>query len=174
MRKNKSKYLTNNARQTQKLGENFAKKIMQMPLSKKAVVVGLSGDLGSGKTTFLQGLARGFGIKEKILSPTFLIMKRFPLNNKKTKQRDDFYHIDCYRIKKFKDLLQLNIKEIIKNPRNIIAIEWVDKIKKSMPLSSILVGFKFVGKNKREISFCHNAAKMVPLKNDRQKKTDYS
>lgn len=136
-------YTTKSHKQTQKLGEDFAKKIIKQPKGNSAVVLGLSGNLGGGKTTFLQGFAKGLSIKEKILSPTFVIMKRF----------GNFYHIDCYRLKDEKDILELGLKEILNNPENIVAIEWPEKIKSILPKNTIYIEFKFVDKNKREISY---------------------
>ena len=133
---------TNSVKQTKKLGEFLAKEILSAsPLEERAFVLAMKGDLGSGKTTFLQGFAKGLGIKEKITSPTFVIMKKF-----KT-----FYHFDCYRAERAKDILDLGFKEIINNPKNIVAIEWADKIKRILPKSSVWINFKFVDKNKRKI-----------------------
>jgi len=130
-------------KQTQKLGEKFAKDILAcFKQSQKAIVIGLSGNLGGGKTTFLQGFARGLGIKEKILSPTFVIMKHF----------GNFYHFDCYRFDKAEDILELGWEEIIKNPRNIVAVEWPEKINGVMPNEAILINFEFIDKNKRRIT----------------------
>ena len=139
----KSNFFTSSPRQTKKLGELLAKEILKTKPRKKALTLGLEGDLGGGKTTFLQGFARGLGIKEKILSPTFIIMKRFA----------NFYHIDCYRIQKPKDILDLGFQEIINNPRNIVAIEWADKIKPLLPKNKILIKFKQINKNSRKITF---------------------
>ncbi|MDO8743400.1 MAG: tRNA (adenosine(37)-N6)-threonylcarbamoyltransferase complex ATPase subunit type 1 TsaE [Candidatus Azambacteria bacterium] len=135
--------LTKNARETQKFGERMSGEILKMPLKKKAIVLALVGNLGGGKTCFLQGFAKGLGIKEKILSPTFIIMKRF----------GTFYHFDCYRIQKAKDILDLGFKKIINNPKNIVAIEWADKIKSLLPKERIMIHFGLVGKNKRKIIF---------------------
>ena len=138
------KYSTKSYKQTQKLGEVFAKEILLSQTSQKtAIVIGLSGNLGGGKTTFLQGFAKGLGIKEKVLSPTFVVMKRF----------GNFYHLDCYRLKNHKDTVELGLKEIIKNPFNIVAIEWPEKIKKVLPKNTIYIEFKFIDKTKREINF---------------------
>lgn len=137
------KYITTSAKQTQKLGQDFAKKILKLPQRKNAVVLGLYGNLGGGKTTFLQGFAKGLGIKEKILSPTFVVMKRF----------GNFYHIDCYRLKNEKDILELDFKKIISNFENIIAIEWPEKIKKVIPKNVIKIDFKFIAETIREIKF---------------------
>ena len=103
------------------------------------------GDLGGGKTTFLQGFARGLGIKERVLSPTFVLMRKFPIPKR------SFIHIDCYRIKKAGELLDLGFKELISDHRNIVAIEWSDRIKRIMPKSSLLIKFEFIDKATRKI-----------------------
>ena len=143
-------YTTKSYKQTQKLGEKTAKDILETTTQKGAVVVGLKGNLGGGKTTFLQGFAKGLGVKEKILSPTFVIMKRFEIKNKIF---ENFYHFDCYRFEKPEDILELDFKEIISNPENIVAIEWPEKVKKVLPKNTTFIDFKFIDKNKREISF---------------------
>lgn len=144
----KQKYLTANSFQTKKLGKILAKEILKAGLSKKAKVLGLIGDLGGGKTTFLQGFAKGLGIKNKILSPTFVILKKFQVSGFNFHY---FFHIDCYRIQKEKELLDLRFKEIIQDPKNIIAIEWADRIRKILPKNTLILKFKFINKNKRKI-----------------------
>jgi len=164
-------FFTNSAEQTQKLGEKIAKKILGAPQKSEAVVLGLRGDLGGGKTTFLQGFAKGLGIREKILSPTFVIMKCFHLPSLRAKRSNlktgllrrlrpprndeaftDFYHIDCYRLKNYKDILELGFREIIKNPKNIVAIEWPEKIEPALPEDIILIKFKFINDTTRELT----------------------
>lgn len=157
----KKKYITNNTVQTKKLGRNLAERILKDKIREKALVIALEGDLGGGKTTFIQGFARGLRIKEKILSPTFVLMKRFRIPqrrpNSQQKSYDlkfaDFYHIDCYRIEKTKEILNLGFKKIISNPQNIVSIEWADRIKKIIPKESIWIKFEFVDKGKRKITF---------------------
>ena len=63
-----------------------------------------------------------------------------------------FYHIDCYRISKPKEILDLGFKEIISNPQNIVAIEWADRIKKILPKKISILKFDFINRNQREIS----------------------
>jgi tRNA threonylcarbamoyladenosine biosynthesis protein TsaE len=142
-------YTTKSFKQTQNLGEKIAGQILNTVGEDTAIVLGLHGNLGGGKTTFLQGFAKGLGIKEKMLSPTFVILKRFQVPGFRF---NNFYHIDCYRLKNEKDILELGFEDIIKDTRNIVAIEWPEKIKKVMPKNTILIGFKFVDKNKREIN----------------------
>jgi tRNA threonylcarbamoyladenosine biosynthesis protein TsaE len=140
--------LTNNRSQTEKIGGSFAKSILKRYPAKRAIVFGLEGDLGGGKTTFLQGFARGLGIREKILSPTFILMRRSEIKNSCF---ENFYHLDCYRIENPKDILSLGLKRIIANPRNIVAVEWADRIKRILPRESVMLKFEFIDKNKRKI-----------------------
>ncbi len=141
----KKENITSSPNQTKKLGEKFAKEILKNKPKKNGFVIGLEGELGGGKTTFIQGFAKGLGIKKKILSPTFVIMKKF----------NNFYHIDCYRIQKSKELLDLGFKEIISNPKNIITVEWADKIKRIMPKHTFWIKFEFVDEKKRKITFTY-------------------
>jgi len=139
-------YTTQDYKQTQKIGEDFALRLCSGQAKKdrkSAIVIGLSGNLGGGKTTFLQGFAEGLGITEKVLSPTFVILKRFK----------NFYHIDCYRLNKDEEILELGWKEIISDPKNIVAIEWPEKIKKYLPKDTIYIKFDFVDENQRKIQF---------------------
>lgn len=144
------KKITTSIKQTQKLGEDIAKGILKLPARKTATVLGLHGNLGGGKTTFLQGFAKGLKIKEKILSPTFVIQKRFIINDKNFK---NFYHIDCYRLKDHKDILELEFKKIVEDPENIIAVEWPGKIKKVLPKGVININFEFIDEKRRGIIF---------------------
>ena len=143
--------ITKSPLETKKTGDVLAKGILKLPLSDKSFVIGLEGDLGGGKTTFLQGFAKGLGIKEKILSPTFVIFRKFRIPITYNLKPKTFIHIDCYRIEKPKEILDLGFKEIISNPRNIVAIEWADRIRKIMPEKTIWIKFEFVDKNKRKI-----------------------
>jgi len=135
--------------ETKKFGREIAEKVYPQ---RKAVILGLRGELGSGKTTFVQGFAKGLGVKDKILSPTFVILKKFRIpKNKKQAGFRNFYHIDCYRLNKGKDLLDLGFKEIADKPENIILIEWPERVKSALPQRVMFLSFKFVNMNTREI-----------------------
>ncbi|MDI6733968.1 MAG: tRNA (adenosine(37)-N6)-threonylcarbamoyltransferase complex ATPase subunit type 1 TsaE [Patescibacteria group bacterium] len=138
---------------TQKLAEKIAKKLLKKRLKiKSGLVIGLQGNLGTGKTTFVQGFARGLKIKSKILSPTFVIMRVYPLKSKDCFL--NFYHVDAYRIEKQKELNTIGLKKIINDPKNIILIEWVEKIKGMLPKKIFLIFFKHGrAKNERIIQF---------------------
>jgi tRNA threonylcarbamoyladenosine biosynthesis protein TsaE len=142
------KIFTKNEKETERLGLKIAKRILKSKRGMVAKILALYGELGAGKTTFLKGFAKGLGIKEKILSPTFILIRKFQIPKHKFQS---FYHIDCYRIKKEKELLTLGLKEIMRNPKNIVAIEWAERIKKFLPKKVFEIKFKILGKKEREI-----------------------
>ena len=135
-------FFVRNQRETNRLAKVLAQEIVKKSLKNKtALIIGLEGELGSGKTTFIKAFARGLGIKKRLTSPTFVLIKKYR----------NFYHIDCYRIKSYKDVLALDFKEIISNPKNIVTIEWAEKIKKILPKNIIWLKFKTISDKEREI-----------------------
>lgn len=111
---------------------------LKTKLIRLATILALRGDLGSGKTTFTQGFLRGLGVKGRVNSPTFVLMKRFKLKNRRFKNA---YHIDCYRVKKSSELLSLGLKEIFSNSENIVLIEWPERISRILPKRRINLVF---------------------------------
>lgn len=148
----KKVYISKSVEDTQ----NIAKELAKVAFTKKsAVVIGLQGELGGGKTTFLQGFAKGLGVKDKILSPTFVIFKKFDISraygcHKPGLCKQVFYHFDCYRVDD-KEILKLGFKDIVSDPKNIVAIEWANNIKKIMPKKTIWIDFKFINDKTRKI-----------------------
>ncbi|HEX7586581.1 MAG TPA: tRNA (adenosine(37)-N6)-threonylcarbamoyltransferase complex ATPase subunit type 1 TsaE, partial [Patescibacteria group bacterium] len=131
------KIITKNSRETQKLGEKTAAKTAM------GSVLALTGELGSGKTTFTQGLLKGLKINGPHTSPTFVILKNYkgkfkvltasagsrPGGKSSKFKVIDVYHIDAYRVTA-KDILNLGWKEMLAEKENIIIIEWADRIRK--------------------------------------------
>ncbi len=154
--------ITKNPKETQKIAKLFAKEILSMGDDReKALTIALDGDLGAGKTTFVQGLVSGFGIKEEVSSPTFLIMKKIELHkhNLRTTTRKsqsnfrNLYHLDCYRLKSGKDLSDLDIKEILSDKENVVLIEWAGNVKSVLPKNLIRIKFEYKGEKERSINF---------------------
>lgn len=127
--------------QTQKFAAKLAKKILKQPV-KNTVVLALSGELGSGKTTFVQGFMRGLCVKHHIASPTFIIFRKHKMEGMSFGY---VYHFDLYRIQKAKEILDLGFKKIINpptgGPQNIVLIEWPDKIKNVLPKDTMWIEF---------------------------------
>jgi tRNA threonylcarbamoyladenosine biosynthesis protein TsaE len=110
-------------------------------------IIALYGDLGAGKTAFTQGLATGLEIKEKVNSPTFVIIKIY--NSKKKKLI--LCHIDAYRLGSEKDLLGIGVEDYLGNPQTVTVIEWANKVEKLLPKDTIKIFFSSLGPDKREI-----------------------
>ncbi len=133
-------FITNNSVETQRLGEKFSKSL------KRGEIIAMYGDLGSGKTTFVQGLAKGLGIKRRMISPTFIIVRSYKLGVR------SFYHIDLYRVADEKGIKGLGLEEIMEDPQNIVAIEWAEKMGDLLPKKRWDVRFKYVSEDKRKIT----------------------
>ncbi|MDA1337604.1 MAG: tRNA (adenosine(37)-N6)-threonylcarbamoyltransferase complex ATPase subunit type 1 TsaE [bacterium] len=126
----------NSPKTTKSIARELARTILDASKKRGAFVIALVGQLGAGKTSFVQGLAKELGVKKNVLSPTFLIIKSYDLKKKRK-----LYHIDCYRLHNTKELLDLGWKEIISNKENIVAIEWADKIKSIIPKDALWISF---------------------------------
>jgi tRNA threonylcarbamoyladenosine biosynthesis protein TsaE len=142
--------------QTQKIAAKLAKKIISEGVEKHARVLALVGDLGAGKTAFTQGFIKSLGIKNHVPSPTFVIYRRYPINLKfkiKNLKFRNIYHFDLYRIQKPKEIIDLDFKKIIKNPENIVLIEWPETIAKHLPKDTIWVELSHGGQpNERVVN----------------------
>ena len=118
----------------------------------QATVLTLSGELGSGKTTFVQGLAKGLGLAHRLVSPTFIIVKEYPLTNSKFKL---FFHLDLYRVQTEADLAGIDWTEILTNPRNLVVIEWPAAIKVLLPKTVLEFSFKANENGTHTITYPH-------------------
>src|SRR5579872_7190874 len=116
---------TTSSKQTQKAGEAFAKEL------KAGDIILLYGDLGAGKTTFVQGLAKGLRITKRLISPTFTIIRRYAIP--KRAKIKTFYHIDLYRTQTEDDLKGLGLQEIMSEKDAVVAIEWPEKLGSLLP-----------------------------------------
>jgi tRNA threonylcarbamoyladenosine biosynthesis protein TsaE len=147
----KKVFVTNSFEETQNLGKEFAKTL------KGGEFLALYGNLGGGKTTFAQGLALGLGIKRRIISPTFIIIRTYDLRPKTKNQRPrTFYHIDLYRAETADDIIGLGLDELILNGNNIVVVEWAEKMKDFLPKERIDIYFEYLDENKRKIEFIKN------------------
>jgi tRNA threonylcarbamoyladenosine biosynthesis protein TsaE len=115
------------------------------PREGSATVVALSGELGAGKTTFVQEVARYFGVEESVTSPTFVIQKNYqlPTTNvqRPTANFQHLVHIDAYRLKSSHELEVLGWKELIADPGNLILIEWPERVEGAIPDDAVRIRF---------------------------------
>jgi tRNA threonylcarbamoyladenosine biosynthesis protein TsaE len=108
------------------------------------VTIGLSGQLGAGKTTFAKSFARTLGIK-KVKSPTFTLINEYPLKNSR------LYHIDLYRLQRLDQLQEIGISDLLLQPSRIVLIEWVDKFPKLKKLCDINIKLTLTENNTRNV-----------------------
>jgi len=120
--------ITKSAQETQEFGKALAHDVIKRGSTIPRILC-LYGNLGFGKTTFVQGFAQGLGITTRLLSPTFIIVRRYELD----KQHHCLYHLDLYRMNKSKDMETLGFKEIVADTNNIVVIEWADRLGSCMP-----------------------------------------
>ena len=125
--------------QNRKLGQTLGAAIHQ------PIVIALTGDLGSGKTAFVQGLAKGLGVSEKyyITSPTFTLINEYP-------GRHPLFHVDLYRIEHVAELEEIGLDEVLHEDA-VIAIEWAERLSIDTLPSHLELYLKIIGKNIRQI-----------------------
>ena len=114
----------------------------------RAVVVALRGDLGAGKTTFVQGAARALGIAEPITSPTFVIQKAYQLSGQTFAR---LVHIDAYRLGGAHELEALAWKETLVDPNSLIFLEWPERVQGAVPADAALLHLRFIDESTRGV-----------------------
>jgi len=129
--------ITKSATETQSLGQKIGSSL------KGGEVVALIGNLGVGKTTFVQGLVKGLGLSARIISPTFILMRKYGKS---------FYHLDLYRLESdvWNEVKNLGVTDLWGRD-NIFVIEWAEKIKDHLPKGTIWINLEQVGDNERRI-----------------------
>lgn len=135
---------SNSSQQTRRLGYLLGKKLWP------GAIVALTGELGSGKTTFSQGLLKGLGVRDKyLISPSFILIKEYM-------GRIPAYHLDLFRVKSIKELNNLGLEEYFFG-LGVMIIEWAEKIKPLLPKEFLEIKFKFTSTpgdpGEREIIF---------------------
>lgn len=135
----KQEITTKSTEETQAFAESFATKLHG------GDVVLLYGKLGAGKTTFTQGLAKGLGITQRIISPTFIIVRSY------TVPEGNFYHVDLYRLESEKDIENVGLIEKMQEKESIVAIEWPEKLGTLLPKKRYEIHVQVKGENEREI-----------------------
>lgn len=154
---NQFQITTHTVQETQKLGKTIGQRI-KLPL-----VIGLSGDLGSGKTAFVQGLAEGLEVSGDyyITSPTFTLVNEYP-------GRFPLIHIDLYRLDGIHDFEDIGLDEMMYD-QAVIAIEWAEKMSHHIPDHHLALTFEIINDNDRKIilnAFGHSIVNMTKPLNE--------
>jgi tRNA threonylcarbamoyladenosine biosynthesis protein TsaE len=124
--------------ETQAIGEALGARLGS------GAVVACTGELGAGKTCFLQGLARGLGVTDAVTSPTFVLVNQY-------RGRLPIYHLDAYRTGSLTELVDLGLEEMLHGD-GVTVIEWADKLLPLLPAGTIHVHLAGLGDESREIT----------------------
>jgi tRNA threonylcarbamoyladenosine biosynthesis protein TsaE len=151
------------------VGYDIARSLVKSGTGEKsATVFALQGDLGAGKTTFVQGFLRGLGSRKRATSPTFVLMRRHTLRAGRGGGMNlkNVFHIDAYRLKKPEYLAALELDIILNGPHNVVLIEWPEQAKRFLPKNAVWLKFRHGRKeNERTITI----TRLVCAKMSRQK-----
>jgi len=135
-------FISDDPNKTESAGRLLAEVIQdEKKIINRPFVVALVGDLGTGKTTFVRGFLKEFGVCGRITSPTFIIYRRFPIRkgNRAAHQKlKNIFHIDAYRLKKKEVVTEILMNQMT-DSKNIFIIEWADRIKKIIPKTAVWV-----------------------------------
>lgn len=139
-----TRVLTRSPEETEAVGERLG---VGLP---PGAVVGLTGELGAGKTRFIQGLARGLGVTATVTSPTFVLVNHY-------RGRVPVHHVDAYRTSSLSELMDLGLEELF-GGAGVTVVEWADKLRPLLPPDTVRVHIEGVGDEPREISITHRGA----------------
>jgi tRNA threonylcarbamoyladenosine biosynthesis protein TsaE len=134
----------------QVFAEQFLHEISQADFT-GATVVGISGDLGAGKTTFVQTLAKFLGVQDVVTSPTFTIMKGYETAD--TAPFNTLIHMDAYRIEDQEELRPLRLAEIFEQPKTLVCVEWAERIFEALPPNTHFLSFAMPDAESRQITY---------------------
>jgi tRNA threonylcarbamoyladenosine biosynthesis protein TsaE len=149
-------FITKSFEETEQLGEEFAGQLQP------GSVVALIGELGGGKTTFVRGLVRGLGFENRVVSPTFTVMRMYKRKVKSEKSKvksvvqnskiERVYHIDLYRMTSREDLKTLDFVDMVQDSQAVMLIEWPELAEGLLPEERMEVRFEHMGEEKRKIT----------------------
>lgn len=146
----KKKTIAKNSEETKKFARSFIEHLIKKgPAKKGATIVGLYGDLGAGKTFFTKEAAKILDVKGSVASPTFVLERIYKLSSKN--KFEHLIHIDAYRLEGGDELTRLGWEELVNNNKNLIFIEWPEKVFDVMPESHIGIFFEHAGIEERKI-----------------------
>jgi tRNA threonylcarbamoyladenosine biosynthesis protein TsaE len=124
--------------------------IWMLGQKERATVVALVGELGSGKTTFVQAMLKRLGIAQRVQSPTYVLMKRYPLEGALTtfgspRRFNRVVHIDAYRLAGAKEFESLRPEEFLADPKALVLVEWPERAGEALPAADLTVKFSSEG-----------------------------
>lgn len=148
------KYEVKNLEELRAVAESVLRSIAEGPTRSAATVVGLSGDLGAGKTAFTKCVASILGINEVVTSPTFILEKGYaiPHGSLFGERFTKLIHIDAYRLENEKEMRALEWDSLLLDEHNLIFIEWPEQVKGALPKDIIMISFQYLDEGVRGVT----------------------
>jgi len=137
-------FATHSAEETREIGKNFARTL------NPGTLICFEGDLGAGKTTFIQGLLEELGAEKPFVSPTFILMKQYEIASPTESGIKFIYHADAYRLGS-KEFREIGFEEWIIDPQGVILLEWPERIAELLPEKYTTVKIESVSETERKI-----------------------
>lgn len=137
-------FTTHSAEETREVGKSFAQSL------KPGTLICFEGDLGAGKTTFIQGLLEGLGAEKPFVSPTFILMKQYALSRPTSVGIKYIYHADAYRLGA-KEFREIGFEEWIADPQGVTLLEWTERIAELLPKEYTTVKIESISEMERRI-----------------------
>ncbi|HEY59777.1 MAG TPA: tRNA (adenosine(37)-N6)-threonylcarbamoyltransferase complex ATPase subunit type 1 TsaE [Anaerolineae bacterium] len=142
---NTLEFISRSPQQTRRIG------IQLGSLLKIRDVICLSGELGTGKTTLVQGIAQGWGSADNVTSPTFVLVNVY-----RRPDGPEISHLDAYRLKNALEAEDLDIDYMLSN--GPLIVEWAEKIRETLPEENLWIELKYIGEQQRDMVFIPNGA----------------
>ena len=115
-----------------------AEVLKKLETKNSAAIIFLSGDLGAGKTTFVQALGKELGITETMQSPTYVLMKKYQISNNKFQT---LVHIDAYRLQNAGEFAALRPEQFLQDPKALVVVEWPERVGNALPAPDLTLNF---------------------------------
>jgi tRNA threonylcarbamoyladenosine biosynthesis protein TsaE len=144
-------FVSHSPEDTKKLGAALGR------MANEGDIFFLVGDLGAGKTCLTQGIAIGLGVKENVMSPTFVLVREH-------KGRMPLYHIDLYRLDKIDEIINLGLEQYL-DDYGLSVIEWAEKGSEVLPLENLFIGLNYISESERNLTFKSNGTRYYDLLN---------
>ena len=133
-------FISKSLNDTLALGERWGRK------AQAGWVIGLSGELGAGKTQLVRGIAKGLGVEDRVHSPTFALINEY------LGGRMPMHHLDLYRLNSHDDIIAAGLEEYF-NPPGIAVIEWAERWEDTLPRQYRSVSIETLSENERKIVY---------------------
>lgn len=134
------RYRSFSSKETKRLGKELWIALSARKKSSRSMLIALTGGLGSGKTTFVQGFLRAAGIRGRVTSPTFVLSKRFVPKNGRW---GEVYHIDAYRLRGMRDARAIGLPALLRASQTLLLVEWPERLGKNLPRPRVRLRFDY-------------------------------